>query len=240
MAFETGPKAIEPGLQFLLVRRGEIRAQDRRAAGQRARVDQEVPIAIINPRAGAGRRDEPAQQWSDAFGVDREFEGGPRFLGHVVALARRKLQQPFGIDRDRIGIDRRRGGDCRGDDLALGREALHARIDQSGAKLVEIEETDEQRDKAAEIEHDDAPRQRRGQPVLDGARELARTHTHRPYSAGRRPARDLDVGCLLNFDAHKDRASPDARDLRHAVAHQEVRGPRPASGIDRAHASLKR
>ena len=41
-----------------------------------------------------------------------------------------------------VGLDRRRGGDRAGDDLALRQQALHARVDQPGAELVEVEDAD--------------------------------------------------------------------------------------------------
>ena len=51
-----------------------------------------------------------------------------------------------------VGFDGRRGGDGAGDDLALHQQALHARVDQAGAELREIEDADEQREQAGEIE----------------------------------------------------------------------------------------
>ena len=45
---------------------------------------------------------------------------------------------------DRIGLDRRRGGDRAGDDLALRHQAFDAGVDQPVAELVEIENADDQ------------------------------------------------------------------------------------------------
>ena len=87
-----------------------------------------------------------------------------------------------------------RGGDRRGDDLALRLQALHARVDQAGAELVEIEEAGEQRDQPAEIEHDDAARQRRGKPRLRRARQRAAARADAPR--GRAGARLRDAGGL--------------------------------------------
>ena len=74
----------------------------------------------------------------------------------AVALAGLQLEQPVGIDGDRVGVDRRRGRDRAGDDLALHQQALHARVDQAGAELREVEDAGDQRDQAGEIEEDDA------------------------------------------------------------------------------------
>ncbi len=47
-----------------------------------------------------------------------------------------------------------------GDDLTLCLQALHPRVDETFAKLIEIEETEQQRDETAEVENHDAARQR--------------------------------------------------------------------------------
>ena len=193
------PHVVEPGL--LLVRGGQVGAQDG-GTRERARIDEQVAIAIVNARARARRRDQTPKQRPNPFGIDGEFERGSRFFSDVVALPRRELQQPLRIDRDRIRIDRGGRGDRRRDDLALRRQTLHAGIDQSGAELIEIEKADKQGDEAAEVQKDDAPRQRGGDAVLDGAPEPTPLHAHRPQRAGRGPARNLDVGCFLDLHAH--------------------------------------
>ena len=66
------------------------------------------------------------------------------------AFARRQLQQLVGIDGDRIGVSRRRSRNRGGDDVGLNSEALHPRLDQIGAKLVEEQKPDHEHDKAAQ------------------------------------------------------------------------------------------
>ena len=55
-----------------------------------------------------------------------------------------------------VGFHRGGRRDRAGDDLALHQQALHARVDQAGAELREIEHAGDQRDQAGEIEEDDA------------------------------------------------------------------------------------
>jgi hypothetical protein len=76
-------------------------------------------------------------------------------------LARLQLEQPLGIDGDGIGLHRRRGGDGAGDDFALHQQALDARVDQAGAELGQIKNSDHQRQQAGDVEKDDAPAQTR-------------------------------------------------------------------------------
>ena len=66
----------------------------------------------------------------------------------AVAFAGLQLEQPVGIDRDGVGLDGGRGGDRAGDDFALHQQALHARVDQAGAELRQIENADDQREQA--------------------------------------------------------------------------------------------
>ena len=49
------------------------------------------------------------------------------------------------------------GGDGAGDDLALHHKALHPRVDQAGAELRQVEDADDQREQARDVERDDAP-----------------------------------------------------------------------------------
>ena len=77
-------------------------------------------------------------------------------------LARRELQELVGIDGDGVGVDRSRGGDRSRDDVGLGRQALHPRGDDVGAKLVEQQEADHQHHEAAKVENDNAAGERGG------------------------------------------------------------------------------
>ena len=105
-------------------------------------------------------------------GLIENSSGDERLLAERGALAGLHLQQLVGIDGDRVGLDRRRGGDGAGDDLALGQQALDAGLDQALAELVEVEEADEQGDEAGEVEDDDAARQARGGAQHDSGRTL--------------------------------------------------------------------
>ena len=97
---------------------------------------------------------------------------------------------------DRVGLDGGRGGDRRGDDFALRVQALHARVDHVGAKLVEVEKADDQNEQAAEIEHDDAPRQRGGKTRdRRRARRGARAISAARRGRAREPARPLRSRC---------------------------------------------
>ena len=114
-------------------------------------------VAVVDARARLGRRDQAAQHRRDALRIDREFERRQRLVRRAVALAGLQLEQLVGIDGDGVGLDGGRGGDRAGDDLALHQQALHARVDQAGAELRQVEDADDQRDQAGEVEEDDAP-----------------------------------------------------------------------------------
>jgi hypothetical protein len=158
-ALDGQPQALEPRGVFR-ARIGGVRPHDDPARGERARVEQQQAVPVVDARPGSRRRDQPAQDRADAFGIDREFDRFVLALGRRGVFAGRQLKQFFRIDGDRIRFDRGRGGDRGRDDLALRAQALGARIDDVGAKLIEIEKADDQHEKAAQIEHDDAPRQR--------------------------------------------------------------------------------
>ena len=53
---------------------GQIGADDRAARRERARIEQQPAVAIVDPRARVGRRDEPVQHRADAFGIDGELD----------------------------------------------------------------------------------------------------------------------------------------------------------------------
>ena len=92
-----------------------------------------------------------------------------------------------------VGIDGRRGRDRRGDDLALHQQALDARIDQAGAELREIENADDQRQQAGDVEEDDAPGEAR-KALAD--EELPRAAQQQPARAALFAARRAVVGPL--------------------------------------------
>lgn len=134
------------------------------ALEQGAGVEQEAALLIVDPGAVARRRHEARQERRHLLGVEREGER-LRFL--LRRLAGLLLEQLVGIDADRVGVHRGRGGDRPRDDLALDGEALDPGLDQALAELVQVEEPDEQRDQPDEVEDDDAARQARRGALAD-------------------------------------------------------------------------
>ena len=148
------PRSISPG--FSALGGGRSKRKHVAAAVEVAAVEDQDAVAVVDARARLGRRDEAAQHRRHALGIDREFDAGLRVLRRPVALAGLQLQETVGIDGDGVGVDGGGGRDGAGDDLALHQEALHARVDQPGAELREIEHAGDQRDQPREIEDDDA------------------------------------------------------------------------------------
>src|SRR5207248_286473 len=106
-------------------------------------------------------RDEAAQQRRNPFRVDRELKAGERLLGGAIALARLQLEQPLGIDCDGVGLHRSGGGHGTRNDLALHEQALDARVDEAGAELREVKNSNDQREEPGYVEKDDPARQAR-------------------------------------------------------------------------------
>ena len=144
------------------------------AAIEIAAVEQKHALAIVDARLRAGRQHEAAQQRRDALRVDREVEAGERFVRRPVAFAGLQFEQLVGVDGDRVSLDRRGCRNRARDDLALHQQALHARVDQAGAELREIENADQEREQADEVEDDDAPRQRRKAVLGEKAQHAAK------------------------------------------------------------------
>ena len=155
MNFWTRSKQV----RLLLVDRRQVVAQDLAARIEMARIEQQIGVAVVDARARPGRRDQPSQHRRDALGIDREIEAVELVGARSEAFAGLQLQQLFGIDGDRIGLDRRRSGDRAGDDLALRHQAFDAGLDQPVAELVEIEDADDQHAERGEVEEQDAPGQ---------------------------------------------------------------------------------
>ena len=70
----------------------------------------------------------------------------------TVILTGLQFEQVVAIDVGAEAVGGGRRGDRPGDDLALHHEALHARVDQAGAELRQIENADDERDKARDVE----------------------------------------------------------------------------------------
>ena len=149
--------------------RRQVEAQDVAAGVERARVEQQRAVAVVDARAGPGRRHKPAQHRSDALGIDREFEALQPLVARRGGLPGLEFEQLVGVDIELVGLDGRRGGDRARDDLALDQQALDAGVDQPGAELVEVEDARDQRDEAGEVQNDDAPGQAREAEDAQGA-----------------------------------------------------------------------
>ena len=124
-------------------------------------VEDQNSIAIVDTRARFGRRHETPQHRRYALRVDRKFDAGQRFIGRAVAFAGLQFEKTLRIDRDGVGLYGRRRSDRAGNDFALREQTLHARINQAGAELREIEHAGDECDQAGKVEEDDAAREAR-------------------------------------------------------------------------------
>ena len=183
-------------------RRGDTAAAPfgRVREGHVAGVDDSHARAVVDPGARAGRRHQPLQHRPDAARIDGELERRRSLLGRDGGrLARRGLQQLLGIHRDRGVVGAGGSADGGRDDLALGLQALHAGVDEALAELVDVEEQHQQGREPAEVQHDDAARERRRQPHRDAAQRHAGPQPDRAAdpagaAAPRRPALQPTVG----------------------------------------------
>src|SRR5262249_4551521 len=123
---------------FVGARRRKVETQYVAAAVKISAVKNEDTVAIVDARSGLGWRHEPAQHRRDALRIDREFDAGKGFIGRPVALAGLQLEKALRIDRDGVRLDGGRRGDCAGNNFALRKQALHARVNQPGAELRQI------------------------------------------------------------------------------------------------------
>src|SRR6266480_3748162 len=152
---DRNPGALDQSRGFG-VRRRQIEPQYVAAAVEIAAVEDQHAVAIVDASAGPGRLDQAAQHRGDPLGVDGKLEPRERLVGGTVAFPRVQLQQPVGIDGDGVGLDRGGRRDRRRDDLALHQQALHARVDQAGAELRQIQDADHQREQTGDVEKQDA------------------------------------------------------------------------------------
>ena len=124
------------------------------------------------------------------------------------ALAGLQFEQLLGIDADRIGLDRRRGGDRAGDDLALRHQAFDARVDQPVAELVEVEDADDQHAERGKVEKQDAPRQARKDVVAQGSGAAGPSaRTGKPSEGAATPFARV-AGFLISASMAIDRSFP--------------------------------
>ncbi len=125
-----------------------------------AAVDHQQAVAVINAAADIGRRYDTAKDRPCPLRIYGKVHADEIIVG--TGSAGTGLHETVGIDDDRVGIDRCRGGKRRRHDLALGQKALHARVDQALAKLIEIENAGNQNDQAGDVQQHDAAGQAGG------------------------------------------------------------------------------
>src|SRR5262249_51997919 len=142
--------------QLFRVRRRKVEAQYVAATIEISAVENQDAVAVVDPGAGLGRRDEPSQYRRNALRIDREFDARKRFVGRPIALTGLQFQKPFRVNRDRVGFDRSRSRDCTGNNFALSEQALHSRVDQSRTELRQVEHASDQCDETGEIEKNNA------------------------------------------------------------------------------------
>src|SRR5207302_123021 len=95
------------------------------------------------------------------FWIYGKFKPRKGLLRGAVALTGLQVQETLGINVDRIGFDGGGGGNGAGNDLALYEQALDARVDEAGAELGEIKDTDHQGEQPRHVQKNDAARQAR-------------------------------------------------------------------------------
>ena len=145
--------------RFLGIGRRQVEAQHFAAGIEISAIQQQQAIAVVDARAGVGRRDQAAQQRRDTLGIDRKFKAKDGVVRRAVAFTRTQFQQAIRVDGDGIGFRRRGSCDRARDDFALHDEALYARVDQAGAKLRQEQNADNEGGEAGDIDEDDAARQ---------------------------------------------------------------------------------
>src|SRR4029078_10509093 len=138
------------------VRWRKIKPEHVTTAIQISTVEDQNSIAIVNACARLCRRHETPQYRRYTLGVDGKFDSGQRFIGRAVAFATLQFEKALWIDRERIGFDCRRRSDRAGNNFALRKQALHARINQAGAELREVQHAGNEGDQAGKVEEDDA------------------------------------------------------------------------------------
>ena len=149
------PLALEKsGLRSL--RCWQVESQNVAAPVERARVEQQPPVAIVDAGARIRWSYEPAEQRRNALWIDRKIERRENFLVGSVALALSQFEQAIWIDRDRMRVGSSRRRNRTGDDLALDQQTLDPRIDETSAVFRKIKNSRNQCDQAGKIEQNDA------------------------------------------------------------------------------------
>ena len=141
----------------LLVRRRQVEPQHLARNVEAAAVEDEIAGAVVDAGARLGRRDQAAQHRRHPLRIDREFKPGHAFIAE--ALAWLQFEQPVPVDVGAVAVGGGGGGNGAGDDLALHHEALDPGVDQAGTELRQVEDAEDERDEARDVERDDTPRQ---------------------------------------------------------------------------------
>ncbi len=143
------PDPLEPGAASASGRRRQVEAQDLAARIEMPRVEDQRAVAVVDAGAGAGRRDQPAQDRRHLLRIDREFEAvesaGRAASTLSPACSSSSLSGSMVIALVSTVADAAIGA---GDDLALGQQALDAGVDQPGAELVEVQDAGDQQRRA--------------------------------------------------------------------------------------------
>ena len=179
-------------IRLVAVHRRQIVAEDLAPGIEVPGIEEKIGVPVIDASPGPGRRDQPSQHGCDALGIDREVEAVQLVGSRAEAFAGLQLQQLFGVDRNGIRLDGRRGGDGAGNDLALRHQAFDARLDEAVAELVQVENADHQHAKRGKVEKQDAAGQARKdvvaekplQPIVQPT-DIGRQSCSRPPQNGR-------------------------------------------------------
>ena len=122
-------------------------------------IQNENAILVVNPRPGAFRLHEGAEQGRHHFRVDRRGKDIQRRNGGRGGFARLQFQQLVGVDGNGVDFHRCLGSDRAGNDLALGGKAVLVGFNQPLPELVEIKNARQQHGKRRKIEKHDPLRQ---------------------------------------------------------------------------------
>ncbi len=157
----NGKESAFQKTRLLGARRRQFELHHVAAAVEIATVEDQTAVAVVDARPRIRRQDQAAQQGPDPLEIDRKFEPEQGVVVGAVAFAGMEFQQALGVDVDDVGVVRRLRRDGDGDEIALHREALGARLDQASAELGQIDDAENEHEQAGDVEKDDAPREAR-------------------------------------------------------------------------------
>ena len=188
---EAVPQRPQGNAFGLAVGRRQVGLDDVAARIEEAAVDDEVAVLVDDPCPDGRVGEQALQHRSGCFRVDREVQARHLLgVGHRLVVA---VGERVGVDDDRAGVDGRRARDRGGDDLRLRGEALHARVDQALAELVEVENACNEHDEAQQVEQHDAGGEALRREAAEDADLLRRIIT------GRRLRHFLGIGTVCGL-----------------------------------------